>query len=373
MVNILYVITKLELGGAQRHLVSLIAHLDTEKFRVFLCTAHEGMLLEDAERIPQITIYRSRYLERAINPFKDIPAFFEIVRLIRKHKIDIVHTHSSKAGIIGRLAAGYAGVTNVVHTVHGWSFNDCQPGWVPWFFLWMEKLAARRTKRIIVVSESDRQKGIRSRIAQEPRFTHIPYGVDMEGCSRAEAQGLKKELGIAAGEQVVVDISCLKPQKAPEDFVRVAHAVALRHARARFILVGDGVLRPRVTALRARLGLQDTLILAGWRRDIPRILTAADILVLTSLWEGDPLVVHEAMRCGIPVVATNTGGVAETVEEGVTGFLVAPHDVHGMTDKIGVLLEDDALRTRMGSCARSRRLATAQEMCARTQEIYESL
>ena len=118
-INLLYVITKLELGGAQKQLLSLISHLDKSKYRIFLFTAHQGLLIQNASLISDLTLYRSKYLEGQINPIKDIIALIEIFRFIKKNKIEIVHTHSSKAGILGRIAAKLAGKKNIIHTVHG--------------------------------------------------------------------------------------------------------------------------------------------------------------------------------------------------------------------------------------------------------------
>ncbi|MCX5702766.1 MAG: glycosyltransferase, partial [Candidatus Omnitrophica bacterium] len=128
-------VTKLELGGAQKQLLSLIAHLNKERFHLFLFVAQEGLLLSEALSIKGITIIKSRCLERAINPIKDLLALIEIYWFIKKNNIEVVHTHSSKAGILGRLAARLARIKVIIHTVHGWSFNDCQPALVRRFFI----------------------------------------------------------------------------------------------------------------------------------------------------------------------------------------------------------------------------------------------
>src|SRR4030042_947679 len=162
-INLLYVITELELGGAQKQLLSLINQLNKEKYRPFLLTAREGLLLPQALSIPGITIKKSRWLTRPINPFKDLLALVEIYRFIKRNNIRIVHTHSSKAGILGRLAARLAKTRVIIHTVHGWSFNHHQSILVRFFFVWLERLVARFTDKLIVVSDYDKQKGLDNR------------------------------------------------------------------------------------------------------------------------------------------------------------------------------------------------------------------
>ena len=194
-INLVYIITKLELGGAQKQLLSLIRQLDREKFNVFLFTAREGLMMQDALSIPDLTLSKSRCLERAINPLKDILALIEIYLFIKKNKADIVHTHSSKAGILGRLAAGFAKVNLVLHTVHGWSFNDYQPGWKRGFFIWLERLAAAFTHKIIVVSQHDKVKGLANRIGSDYQYHLIRYGISYSDFAIKD-QKIKEELYI---------------------------------------------------------------------------------------------------------------------------------------------------------------------------------
>lgn len=350
-INILYLITKLELGGAQKQLLSLISGLDKEKFRIFLFTAKKGLMLPDAGSIDGLILARSRWLERPINPLKDILAFFEIYALIKKNNIQIVHTHSSKAGILGRLSAGLAKVKFICHTVHGWSFNDFQPFFRRKLFILLERLSARFTDKIIVVSYCDQQKGLDNRIGDPDKFQLIRYGIDYSG-STLSNRDIRKELGIGAQDLTVGMISCFKPQKAPQDFIRLAFLVKQSMPCVKFILVGDGVLRARVQAAVNKFNLQKNVILTGWRRDIQRILSAIDVFALTSLWEGLPVTVLEAIVASIPVIATNTGGIEELIIDGKTGFLVLPRDTRGMAEKLILLLKDADLRGQVARNAR---------------------
>ncbi len=349
--NILYVITKLELGGAQKQLLNLISCLDKERFQPFLFTAKNGLLLKDALSLSGLTLKESRCLERAINPIRDLLALAEIYLFIKKNNIDIVHTHSSKAGIVGRLAALLAGAKIIIHTVHGWAFNDYQPWWMRKLFIFLERFCANFTHKIIVVCTADKTKGLFLRIASAEKYTLIRYGINYADFISAYT-GAKAELGIKNGEPVVGMISCLKSQKSPQDFIRLAFLLKRSLPGVRFILIGEGILRKALERLINKFNLQKEIILTGWRTDIPRLLSAMDVFVLTSLWEGLPICVLEAMAAGKPTVVTDTGGVREVVMEGETGFLVSPRDVPAMASKVAHLLENQKLKNALGKNSR---------------------
>ncbi len=344
--NILYVITQLELGGAQKQLLSLVRGIDRSRYNLFLFTAREGPLMDEALSISALTLYRSKFLERPIHPLKDLLAMIEMVRFIKKNKINIVHTHSSKAGVLGRWAGALAKVKIILHAVHGWSFNDFQKPFLRKFSIGLEKLSAKFTDQILVVSNHDRQKGLDHKIGSDGKYTLLRYGIDRAQFGMKDPS-IRKELGISDDALVVGTIACLKPQKAPEDFVRLALLTSQVFPQTRFLLVGDGVLRKKIETLIAKFNLGPRFILTGWRRDIPRVLAAMDVFVLTSLWEGLPIAVLEAMVSQVPVVATHTGGISEIITEGETGFLVSCHDMPSMLEKIRILLRDASLKGRI--------------------------
>jgi len=348
--NILFVITKLELGGAQKQLLTLISHLDKEKFRPFLFTAQEGLLMPEACLIPGLAIKKSRWLGRPVNITRDMLALIEIFCFIKKNNIDIVHTHSSKAGILGRCAGRLAKAKLVFHTVHGWSFHDYQNKLERTIFTCLEKLCAKFTDKIIVVSDHDKQKGLNNRIGHASQYVTIRYGVDYAEFN-SKSETIRQELGIGARDLVVGMVACFKPQKSPQDLIRLACLARERFPGLKFILVGDGILRGEIEKLINRFDLRDNLVLSGWRRDIPKILSAIDVFVLTSLWEGLPISVLEAMAAAKPSVVTRTGGVEEVIVDGKTGFLVCPKDMEGMCDKLASLLNDASFRVQMGKDA----------------------
>ncbi len=351
-IGLLYVITKLELGGAQKQLLSLIRHLDKDKFRIFLFTAQEGLLLAEALSVNGLTIKKSKWLERSINPVKDFLALIEIYLFIKKSNIELVHTYSSKAGILGRVAATLAKAKVIVHTVHGWSFNDYQPKVKRFCFIGLERFVARFTNKLIVVSDYDLQTGINNLIGRKDKYAFIRYGIEYSEFNLS-ALNLRQELGIKINNPAVGMIACFKPQKSPQDFIKLAFLVNKKFPGVKFILVGDGILRREIEKLISEFGLRQQVFLMGWRSDVPRILKALDIFVLTSLWEGLPISVLEAMASSKPVISTDTGGVREVVFEGRTGFLAPRHDMETMSERVIDLLRNDLLREKIGINAKA--------------------
>jgi glycosyltransferase involved in cell wall biosynthesis len=376
-INLLYVITKLELGGAQKQLLSLIGSLDKEKYNVFLFTAREGLLVNEALSIDKLILHRSGFLGRSINPFQDLLALIELYSFIRKNRIQVVHTHSSKAGILGRFAANFARVPLIIHTVHGWSFHDYQLRVVSYFYLILEKISASFTSRIIVVSNSDRNKGLKNSIGRERQYIIIRYGIDYNEFKGREGRSeSRKVLGLSNTDLAVGMVACFKPQKSPLDFIRLAAAVRNVFPDAKFIMIGDGPLRRRVCALIKKFNLEGQVILAGWRNDIPLILSALDVFVLTSLWEGLPIAALEAMAAGVPLVATDTGGIRDVVVNGKTGYLVKTGDMLSMQDKVVELLNNLRLRNEFVNL--SKKIIDSGEfslsnMVKKTEGVYSDL
>ncbi|MBN1586531.1 MAG: glycosyltransferase family 4 protein [Candidatus Omnitrophica bacterium] len=364
----------MELGGAQRSTLDLLSSLDPREFELELIASPQGLLAEEASQIPHLRFVPDPSLVRQIHPVNDARAFQSLRHRLRRTRPHCVHTHSPKAGILGRFAAAAAGVPNIVHTVHGWSFNRFQPAPLRSLFLNLERQAARVTNSLVTVSEADQTLGLNQGIGKRQQYELIRYGIDFErffshpnGQARAKAA-----LGWSPKNLVVGAVSCLKAQKAPMDLVRAFELIARAVPEARFVWAGDGVFRKRVERALWFKGLHEKTRLLGWSRDIPELLCAMDVYVLGSLWEGFPVSVLEAMRQAKAVVVSNTGGVSEVIKHGVNGYLVEPGDWGALAGYTIRLLKEESLRRSFEEkAAQSVDSAYTQEaFVSRTAELY---
>ncbi len=361
-ITVVHIITKLELGGAQQNTLFTVAHLDRNRYEPALITGANGMLIDEARRLTGVRLYLVPELVREIRPVKDITALFKIARILRAIQRDvrkqagnatgavIVHTHSSKAGILGRWAARLAGIRCIIHTVHGFSFHQFQPRLTRAVYVMLERLTASITSAFILVSRANRDEGIKQKIFTPEKAVLIRSGIDIKEYQsvHCDRMAVRAELGITNGAPVVAMVACFKPQKAPLDFIKTARLVLDEYPQAEFLMVGDGDLRPRIAALAAELKIADNVHLVGWRKQVPQIMHSIDLLVLTSLWEGLPRVLPQAMAAGVPVVANDVNGSREAISDGINGFLTQPHDIQGMAGKILYLLNHPEEAQAMG-------------------------
>jgi glycosyltransferase involved in cell wall biosynthesis len=336
--KILYVITKSECGGAQVHLLDLIENLPTGCCPMIV-TGEKGFLCEEAEKLG-VPIRYVPELAQPINVLKDFRALLAIMRVVREVAPDIIHAHTSKAGLLARFAARLTG-TPVVFTAHTWSFADGLPWLQRLIAVPLERLAAA-TGTIITVSEANTAIAVEKSIRPEKDITRIWNGVP-DTAGRA-TPGSRHKL-------VLMTAARFAPQK---DHLLLLEALQTVEGDWRLLLVGDGPTRPQVEQAVKRMGLTDRIEFLGLRDDIGQLMANADVFVLPSKWEGLPLSILEAMRAGLPVIATNTGGVAEAVTDGVTGYLTAPGDAAQLSGRIQTLIDSRHLLSSMGWAARRR-------------------
>ncbi len=378
-VRVLHIITRLIVGGAQENTMLTAALLDSDKYAVDVVsgpqTGPEGSLIEEVQSrgIP-LTIEPS--LVREINPIKDMTALLRLTRFIRRGRYAIVHTHSSKAGILGRWAARLAGTPIIVHTVHGWGHHERQNPVARSFYILLERITAGITDRLIVVSPRNAEKGLADDIGKPEQYVTIRSGIELDRFRHPQVSRpeMRRRLGIPGGVPVVGTVTRLSPQKAPLDFVRMAARVRERIPGAVFVMVGDGPLRSQVLSLLKELALEGSFLLTGLRRDVPELMSTFDVFVLPSLWEGLPRVLPQAMAVGIPIVATDTDGNAEAVENGINGFLVSPGDVEALADAVLRLLSDRDLALSMGASGKKKvDEFSAQKMVEDISSLYQEL
>ncbi len=351
-IKIAHIITQLELGGAQENTLYTATNLDPALYETYLVTGPGGLLDQDAKiNLGQRLLFVPT-LVRRLCPGKDLLSLIKIYRICRRYNFDIVHTHSSKAGILGRWAAKFAGVKVIIHTFHGFGFNDEQKFWTRWLFIWLERLTAGITSRLIVVSGENTKKALKLGIGHDQQYQVIHSGIKTAAYRvKVNITEEKNKLGIPPTAQVVGMVACFKPQKAPLDFVRMAALISKELPETRFLLVGDGELRPQIEKLSRELGLEKHLVLSGWRRDANVVLQLMDVVVLTSLWEGLPRVIVEAFVSRKPVVATPADGVKEIVKDGITGYLADFHQPGIMAEKVISLLKDPEAAQKLAAAA----------------------
>jgi glycosyltransferase involved in cell wall biosynthesis len=375
-IRVTHVLTRPELGGAQANTLYTVRHLDRKRFEPALVTSPDGPLAQEMASISDAEVTFLPDLVREIRPVRDWQAGRELIDLLRRTRPEIVHTHSSKAGILGRWAAHRAGVPVVIHTVHGFPFHDHQAAPYRSLCVALEKATARLTDRFICVARADVDKGEANGVFRREEAVVIRSGIALRPFQEGAGSGavLRRELGVPAGDPLVGMVACLKPQKDPVAFVEVAARVRREVPGAWFLLVGDGALRGRVEEARRRHSLEDRLLLVGWRRDVPAVMDALDVLVLTSLHEGLPRVVPEAMASSRPVVATAVDGTPEAVTDGETGFLVPPRDAETAAGRVVDLLTDPPRARSMGEEG-LRRVPEfdIDEMVRRQEGLYEEL
>jgi glycosyltransferase involved in cell wall biosynthesis/GT2 family glycosyltransferase len=350
--RVLHIITRLIVGGAQENTIASVARVAPDRYDSRLWvgpqTGSEGSLLDEARTLG-IVPYVLSNLVREISPFSDLAVLVQLVRLIRQGRFDIVHTHSSKAGIVGRLAARLAGVPHIVHTIHGWGFHEHMNPARRWFYVTLEKLLEPMTHVLISVSERTTRVGLEAGIGSPDVYRLIRSGIPLSRFHRDEESRLRlrEEMGVKRDDLVIGTVGRLSLQKNPADFVHVAVQLSRRFRNLRFVYVGDGPLRASVESEIAEAGLSDRVSLLGIRSDVDELLRAMDIFILTSLWEGLPRVVPQALATGVPVVAYDTAGIRESVVEGRNGFLVAPGAIDDMVERLSRLVEDRGLRDGM--------------------------
>lgn len=350
--KVVHVVTRLDLGGAQQNTLYTVAHLDRSAWEPVLVCGEGGVLDPEAKTCRTVFLPS---LVHPVSPLNDFLAYLELTSFFLREKPSVVHTHSSKAGIIGRFAAFTASVPVILHTYHGFGFHDRQNPLVRAFYVAVERLAARLSTRSIFVSQSNidyaKKHGV-LRDGDEPIL--IRSGVKLsELPAKVDKAKLKTSAGIGMHKPLVVSIGNLKPQKNAADFVALAAQVAAAVPESRFYFIGDGPQRKALEAKVFALGLEGRVLFAGWRRDAKEWLAAADAFVMTSLWEGLPRALVEAMASGVVPLCYATDGVNDLVVDGVNGVAVAPGDVDTMARRLIRVLQDDELRGSLGRAARA--------------------
>ena len=387
-IKVIHVITRFDKGGSAENTFLTVRGLDKSRYEVLLIkgpsptgnsTDPEVKAAQDnidSAREDHVRVITVRHLVRNLNPVSDLIAFFSLLLIIRREQPHIVHTHTSKAGILGRWAAWFCRVPIIVHTPHGhvfWGyFNPLQTG----LFIGLEKWTARITDALVTITPQEREDHLQLRIAPEGKFAVIHSGVDLGAflACRSQAAEAKRALGIPPGVTVIGTAGRFTAVKDQEVLIRATSELIRRGDDLFLLLLGEGELRHSLEEAAFRLGIAERVRFLGWRPDVARVMSACDIFCLPSRNEGMGKVLVEAMALGKPIVASDIGGIKNLVLHGENGLLVPVGDIAAWTEAIFQLCRDPEAGRRMGDAGR--RIAprySSEEMIKMIDQLYGNL
>lgn len=377
--KILHIITRLILGGAQQNTVMCCAAQARAGHQVSLAFGPiygpEGSLLPEAQKAG-VDIQEVAAMRRAILPGHDWFTYRALRRLIRKLQPEVVHTHSSKAGIVGRAAAWAEHVPAVIHTIHGLPFHDQQPRFIYWTYVLIERWAAHRCHKLIGITEAMCSLFQQHGIGVPGQFEVVPSGVDIAGFNlpAGARETARQQLGIPLDAPVVGILARLDPLKGQADLIEILPELVSKHPGLKLLIVGDGWNRTQLEARVAQSGMRDQVIFTGLVSPdrVPLMLAAMDVNTLPSYQEGQARTLVQALLCGCGIVGYAVGGIPEVCIHGETGRLVPMGDKAGLVREISSLLSDPVERRRLA--AQGAKLARdrfdSRIMIRRLEEIY---
>lgn len=359
--KVLHVITLSEFGGAQDHVLALARNTDRSLFDVEVACAPGGVLVDKLQGI--CPVHTLQAMRRNISPWNDLRTIGDLVRLMKAGRYDVVHTHSSKAGILGRVAARIAGIPQIIHSIHGFSFESTTSKAMKAFYVALESLIGRFTSMTIIGTHMLRIEAIDYGLAEPERIATVHYGIETGDEVEAKPESEAPVVGV---------IARLAEQKGVSYFLKAIPRLSAEFPDARFEIVGDGPQAESLKELAMSLGISDKVQFHGYRDDWQSYLERYSIFVLPSLWEGLPLVLLTAMARRKAIVATKVGGIEEAIISEENGLLVPPGSEEALVEAISRLLKDPALADRLGAEARRVALERFDEvvMSRRIQQLY---
>lgn len=378
MIRVVHVITRLTLGGSSENTVRQVVALSRAGYDCVLAAGvreSEEPTLADARR-RGCRIVPVPALGREVSPARDLPALVQLVRLMSRERAGIVHTHTSKAGFLGRLAARIARVPAVIHQPHGHIFYGYYGPRGSSFYIGLERLAARWCDRIVTLTERGTDEHLAQRIGRPEQFVAVPSGVPTDEIrTRAPARGAARaRLGLDDDAYVVVGVGRLVHVKGFDLLVGALPGVLAAVPTARVVLVGDGPERGALEAQARALGVGSRLTLTGATDDVASLLAAADVCAAPSRNEGMGRVLVEAMVLGIPVVGTAVGGIPAVIGDDEAGLVVPAADTPALAGALALLGRDVALRRKLGEAARERaEMFSTTVADRRLVELYAAL
>lgn len=342
------------------HEVSLACHF--ERFR--------EPLAEDCDRLFPVSI------PRRIRPLQDLRALWQLIRLIRAYRPDLVHTHTSKAGFLGRLAAWICGVPLVLHTIHELPQNAARHPLVKRLYCWLERLAAHWCHHLITVSQVNERQILAEGICAGSKLSFIREGLELQRyVPRLSAQELRRQWGLPSGARVLGMAARLEPAKGHRDLLEAFRRLAQDRRDLHLVLMGSGHLEEELKQRVESMGLERQVHFLGWVEDLVSCIAALDIFVLSSHYEGLGIVLLEALALGVPTISTRVGGTQDVLVHEVYGLFAEPHDPRGLAEQVERFLADPGWARSLAKAGQEyvRREFRAEVADERMLQLYEQL
>jgi glycosyltransferase involved in cell wall biosynthesis len=340
--RVAHIITKLDIGGAELSTLYTVRNLNRTLFDPYLIAGPGGILDDEVGKMPDVALQFCSELSHEPKPLADLDGFQQLREILHEVKPHIVHTHWSKAGILGRLAASAENVPVIIHTYHGFGFHRFQPEGAYRLIVALEREASRRSHHLIFVSNENRKLAEALDLPGPCSVSMIRNGVEIEPFLKAErTENLRNEFEIWKRAKTVGMISSLRPQKDPFTFVEAATLVVRKKPNVKFLLFGAGELSDAVLKRAAKTLSSKNFLYAGPTRNPAEVLANLDLLVVPSLWEGLPRIIVEATISGTPVIASDVDGIREVLQEGRNGAFAEPQNAEDFAKKILLALKED--------------------------------
>ena len=380
-VKLAHLIARMGTGGAEENTCYTIQGLDKEKYNIDLIVGDEfGSDYEGIFKNEKITVIKIGGFIGSLHPLYDIVFFIKLISLFNRNKYDIIHTHGTKAGIIGRIAAKISGIPIIIHGLHGNATNAFSSKWLNALFLYFERLAGGFTDAHISVSSILSQNYLNKKIGKPEKYYTVRSGMDLSCFHKnkmSDFNKTKKSLSITSADFVIGNISRLELLKGHTYLLKAFKKLKeeIKGKRIVLLIVGKGKEKDSISRDIKKLGLEDSVILNGYCNDIPDILSGMNLLVHTSSREGLPRVMVQAAAAGLPLVAFNVDGIPEIIKDGYNGFLVEPKNINQLVEKIKIYLNNPELIRTHGNNSKEmvKDRWTIDGMIKRTEEIYGQL
>jgi len=372
-IRVLHIITKMDWGGAQENTLLTVQGLRGTGFDVHLASSPGGHWEQKAREIAD-RYFVIPSMRRGIYLMNNTRAFFELFDLIRSNHYDVVHTHSTNAGLLGRAAAKLAGVPVIVHTVHGFGFDNVTfSRWARFLLIQLEKVAGIFTDRLVMQAKRNEQEAFEMRIASEEKMITIYSGISLNRFHKSyDKKRIKKQLNISEGSFVVGWVGRMTEQNAPWIFLDAAKYLSEMYPEIHFLMIGDGHLRSYCEEMSREI---TRITFTGYRSDVHEMYAVMDVLVSTVRWAGLGRTITQAMASGLPVISTGVNGVPELVKDGVTGLIIPVDDPDAIAGTVKNLFLNPDLRSKIAENAEEivTPAFSVESMVEQTKTLYLNL